>query len=78
MASLSFYRQFETNLMLNREVIEFLLQLKSAKARGKNYIKIKPHLVRHLLRNRLLPCLWARLSDHIQGVPKKGPILKLE
>ena len=53
MASLSLYPQFETNLMSNRKVIELLLQLKSAKAHGKNYIKVKPHLVRHLLRNRL-------------------------
>ena len=53
MASLSLYPQFETNLMSNRKVIELLLQLKSAKAHGKNYIKIKPLLVRHLLRNRL-------------------------
>ena len=53
MDSLSLYRQFETNLMSNRKVIELPLQLKSAKARGKNYIKVKPHLIRHLLRNRL-------------------------
>ena len=54
MASLSLYPQFETNLMSNRKVIELLLQLKSAKAHGKNYIKVKPHLARHLLRYRLL------------------------
>ena len=54
MASLSFYPQFETNLMSNRKVIEFLSQLKSAKAHGKNYIKVRQPLVRHLLRNRLL------------------------
>ena len=54
MASLSLYPQFETNLMSNRTVIELLLQLKSAKAYGKSYIKVKPHLVHHLLRNRLL------------------------
>ena len=54
MASLCLYPQFETNLMSNRKVIELLLQLKSVKAHGKNYIKIKPHLVRQLLRNRLL------------------------
>ena len=41
--------------MLNRKIIEFLLQLKSAKAHGKTYIKVKPHLVRHLLRKCLLP-----------------------
>ena len=57
MASLSVYPQFETNLMSNRKVIELLLQLKSAKAHGKNYIKVKPHLVRHLLRNRLVLCM---------------------
>ena len=55
MALLSLYHQFETNLMSNRKVIELLLQLKSAKAHGKNYIKVKPHLVRHLLRNRIFP-----------------------
>ena len=48
MASLSLYSQFETNLMSNRKVIELLLQLKSAKAHGKNYIKVRPPLVRHL------------------------------
>ena len=48
MASLSFCSQFETNLMSNRKVIELLLQFKSAKAHGKNYINVKPHLVRHL------------------------------
>ena len=51
MASLSFCPRFETNLMSNRKVFELLLQLKSAKVHGKNYIKVKPHLVRHLLRN---------------------------
>ena len=35
-------------------LVELLLQLKSAKGHGKNYIKVKPHLVRHLLRNFLL------------------------
>ena len=54
MASPSLYRQFETNLMSNRKVIELLLQLKRAKDHGKNYITVKPHLVRHLLRDRLL------------------------
>ena len=70
MASLSLYPQSETNLMSNRKVIKLLLQLKSAKAHGKNYklllqlksakahgknyIRGKAHLVRHLLRNRLL------------------------
>ena len=58
MASLSLYLQFETNLMSNHKVIELLLQLKSAKAHGKNYIKIKPHLVRHLLRNCLYHEIW--------------------
>ena len=53
MASVSFYSQFETNIVPNRKVIELLLQLKSAKAHGKNYTKVKPHLVRRLLRNRL-------------------------
>ena len=48
MALLSLYLQFETNLMSNRKVIEFLLQLKNAKAHGKNYINVRPPLVRHL------------------------------
>ena len=53
MAPSSLYSQFETNLMSNRKVVELLLQLKSAKAHGKNHIKVRPLLVRHLLRNRL-------------------------
>ena len=53
MASLSSYPQLETNLMSNRKVIKLLLQLKSAKAHGKSYIKVKSHLVLHLQRNRL-------------------------
>ena len=53
MASLSLCPQFETNLMSNRKVIELLLQLKSAKVHAKSYIKVKPHLVPHLLLNRL-------------------------
>ena len=54
MALLSLYPQFEINLMSNRKVAELRLQLKSAKAHGKNYIKVKSHLVRHFLRNCLL------------------------
>ena len=54
MASLSLYPQSETNLMSIRKVIKLLLQLKSAKTHGKNYIKVRPLLVRHLLCNRLL------------------------
>ena len=59
--ALSLYPQFETNMMSNRKVIE---QLKSAKAHSKNYIKVKPHLVRHRLRNRLfsLDCKIIRSS----------------
>ena len=53
MALLSLYTQFETNPTSNRKVIELLLQLKKAKGHGKNYIKVKRHLVRHLLRKRL-------------------------
>ena len=48
MASLSLSPQFETNAISNGK------QLKSAKAHGKNYIKVTPLLVRHLLHNRLL------------------------
>ena len=39
MVSMSLCPQFETNLMSNRKAIELFLQLKSAKAHGKNYIK---------------------------------------
>ena len=53
MAPIESATSIETNLMSNRKVIELLLQLKSARAHGKNYIKVKPHLVRHLLRNHL-------------------------
>ena len=53
MALLSLCLQFETDLISNRKVIELLLQLKSANAHGKKYIKAKPPLVSHLLRNRL-------------------------
>ena len=58
MASLSLYPQFKTNLISDRKIIELILQLKSAKDHDKNFIKAKPHLVRHLLRNRLFtqPC----------------------
>ena len=59
MASLCLCPQFETNLMSNRKVIDLLLQLKSAKAHVKNYIKVKLHLVRHLLRNRLLLLMFS-------------------
>ena len=48
MASLNLYSQFETNLMSNRKVIELLLQLKSSKDHDKNYVKVRPPLVRHL------------------------------
>ena len=48
MASLSLCPQFETNLISNRKATELLLQLKSTKAHGKNYIKVKPLIVHHL------------------------------
>ena len=67
MTSLSIFAQFETNLMSNRKVIELFLQLKSAKAHGKNYINIKPHLVRYLLHNRLLMFCWSA-----EIVPKRS------
>ena len=54
MASLSLHCQSGTNLMLNCKVIELLLQLKCSKDHGKNYIKVKPHLVRHQLQNNQL------------------------
>ena len=50
----SLYSQFETNLMSNGNVIELLLQLKSTKAHGENYLRVKAQLVHHLLHNRLL------------------------
>ena len=53
MASLSLCPRFETNLTSNRKVIEVFLQLKIPKAHGKNYIKVVPLLVRHLLRDGL-------------------------
>ena len=49
MVSLSLYPQSDVKSI----VIALLLQLKSAKAHGKNYIKVKSHLVRHLLCNPL-------------------------
>ena len=39
MASLRLCPHIETNLMLNGKVIKLLLQLKSAKAHGKNHTK---------------------------------------
>ena len=54
MASRNLYPQFQTNLTSNRKVIELFLQLKNAKDHGENYIKIKPQLVRYLMRNREL------------------------
>ena len=54
MALPSLCPEFETNLMSNRKFIQLVLQLKSARARGINYIKVEPQMVRHLLRNRLL------------------------
>ena len=44
MASLSLSPQFEINFMSDRKVIELLLQLKSAKTHGKNYIKVVRNL----------------------------------
>ena len=41
MASLSLSPQFETNLMSNRNVMKLLLHLQSAKAHGKNSVKVK-------------------------------------
>ena len=63
MASLSLNPQFETNLMSNRNVIE-LFQLKSAKAHGKNCVRVKARLVRHLLRHRLSRLLLMLSTEH--------------
>ena len=51
MASPSLSPQFDTNAISNCNVIE------EPKAHGKNYIKVKPLLVSHLLRNRLFVSL---------------------
>ena len=73
MVSLSLCPQVEINLMSNGKVIELLLQLKSAKAHGKNYMKVKPHLVRHLLRNCLFAFkIFGRPRNHGKKFPKIG------
>ena len=90
MASLSLCPQSETNVMLNRKVIKLLLKLKSANAHGKSYIKVEPHLVRHLSRNCLLESYcdpivlpsckeWIGLSiaSLVAGGKKEGPIIAL-
>ena len=69
MASLSLYFQSEANLMSSRNVIELVLQLKSAKTHGKNYITVKPHLVRHLLRNRLFYFLKILNNGFVHRLP---------
>ena len=60
MASPSLSPESKTNLMSNRKVIELVLQLKSAKAHSKNYIKVKPHLVRFF-------CVIV-YSDHLKSM----------
>ena len=40
MALRSLCSEFETNLMSYRKIIELVLQLKSAKAHGKNYMNV--------------------------------------
>ena len=64
MTSSSLCPQLETNMMSNHNVIELLSKLKSAKAHGKNYIKVKAHLVRHLLHNLLKRCLNKKNMIH--------------
>ena len=59
--------------MSNRKVIELLLQLKNAKAHGKNYIKVKAHLVRHLLRNSPLK-VYAVVLRNVPKHDLKWPI----
>ena len=68
MASLSLYPQFETNFMSNRNIIELLLQLKSAEAHGKNYMRVKAHLVSYLLRNRLLLSMTTNARSLLYGM----------
>ena len=57
MALPSLCPESETNLMSNRKVIELVLHLKSAKAHGKNHIKVKPHLVAMFCVIVLLPAV---------------------
>ena len=47
MASLRLNLQSEINLMSNHNVVEILLQLKSAKVHGKNCIRVRPPSVPH-------------------------------
>ena len=73
MASLSLYSQLETNLMSNRKVIRLLLLLKNAKAHGKNYIKVKPHLVRHRPNRLFTIDLLFVLHSWLSSRPGGGP-----
>ena len=68
MASLSLFPQFETNLMSNRKVIELLLQLKSARAHVKYHIKVKPYLIRHVLRICLLKAQTPKMGNDRESV----------
>ena len=45
--------------------IELLLQLKSAKAHGKKYIKVKPHIVLHLFCNCLFEIYTRQFSESL-------------
>ena len=62
--------------MSNLNVIELLLQLKSPKDHGKSYIKVKPHLVRHLLHNHLLVTVTS--IELKKGTHKKLLVVKIE
>ena len=66
MASPSHCLEFETNLMSNRKVIELVLQLKSAKAHGKNYVKVKPHLILCVI---VYSCAKAYFKNYIKVRP---------
>ena len=63
MASLSLYLQFETNLMSNCKVSKLLLQLKSARAHGKNYIKVKPHMA--AIFSVIVNCSYLRVGSFL-------------
>ena len=76
MASLSLCPQFETNLMSNRKVIELLLQLKSAKAHGKIYRKVKSDLFHHILRNRLLAFAFLIASITLKWTSQIHSVIK--
>ena len=57
--------------------IAYQIKVSGAKDRGKNYIKVRPPLVRHLLRNRLLYLLKQRKAQFRKTLfrPQQGQSL---